>query len=100
MARQTGIEFTSQVTRRHGEVFAKLVLADVRRTEIPSAALGLTGVMSWPDEPDDDAPEKLRFSRIADEILIRTFDEMEKPLREAFVRIAGEVIGRERDRSK
>lgn len=77
-------------------IFVKIFLADVRRTEVPGHAFNLTGLMEWPDDPEDDTLSKLRFERIADEIVRRTLDEIEKPLRDAFVRIAATVIERER----
>jgi activator of HSP90 ATPase len=92
----TSLAFTAEVTRRHGEIFAKVFLAISIRTEAPGDAFELTGVMEWPDDDEDETPAKMRHERIEDEILRRTFDEIEGPLREAFVRIAENVIRRER----
>jgi hypothetical protein len=88
------------VTQRHGLIFAKLFLAESLQTEEPFEAFGLTGVIEWPDDEDDDTPAKVRYDDLQGEILRRTFDAVQTALCDAFVRIATDVIERERRRQR
>lgn len=94
------LTFTDQVTRRHGEIFAKVFLADALKNEGPSEAFGLTDVIAWPDDDEDESPAKLRYSDLSNQIVGRTFDAVERAISEAFVRIATDVIERERESAK
>ncbi len=90
------LEFAPRVVRRHGRIFAKILIAEAMRSETPGNAFFLTGVIEWPDEPDPRTPAKLRYERLEAEIVRDTMDEMEELLAEAFVRVADGVIERER----
>ena len=92
------LRFARRVTLRHGQIFAKLFLAASLKTEGPSEAFGLTDVIEWPDDEEDESPAKLRYSDLQQQILERTFDAVEGAISEAFVRIATDVIERERAR--
>ncbi len=92
------LTFIEQVTARHGQIFAKVFLADALKNEGPSEAFGLTGVIEWPDDEEDESPAKLRYSDLVNQILERTLDAVERAISEAFVRIATDVIERERER--
>jgi hypothetical protein len=93
------LRLASDVTTRHGRIFAKLFLAAVAKTEVPGEAFNMTGVMEWPSGADGTAiVARWRHERIEDEIMRRIFQEVEEPLFDAFVSIAGEVIERERQR--
>jgi len=90
------LEFVPRVLPRHGQMFAKLLTAESIQSEIPTTVFGLTGLIEWPQEPTHDTPAKLRYERLEHEILRRTLRETEEAIAEAFVRIASEVIERER----
>ena len=94
------LRFARRVTLRHGRIFAKVFLADAMKNEGPSEAFGLTDVIEWPDDEEDESPAKLRYSDLRDQILERTFDAVEIALGEAFVRIATDVIERERESTR
>lgn len=94
------LTFTDQVTVRHGRIFAKTFLADALKNDGPHEAFGLTDVIGWPDDDEDESPAKLRYSDLANQILGRTFDAVQRAISEAFVRIATDVIERERDSTK
>src|SRR5437868_15417398 len=80
------------VTRKHGEKFA----AEWRDRSMASYAMveafTETGVVTWPDS----RVAQGRFHDIEDEITERVFDELRDAVANAFVRIAGEVLARER----
>jgi hypothetical protein len=92
------LKIVSRVTRWHGRTFAKLILAWVERTEIPSEVFAMTGIMEAPEDDDLDTPPHWRHQRIEDEIMRRVFNEIEERLCDTFMTIAGEVIQRERER--
>jgi len=94
------LRLAAHVTQRHGLIFAKLFLAESLQTEEPFEAFGLTGVIEWPDHEEDDTPAKMRYEDLQSEILRRTFDAVQKVICDAFVRIATDVIGRERRRQR
>jgi len=94
------LRLAPHVTQRHGQIFAKLFLAESLQTEEPIEAFGLTNVIEWPDHEEDNTPAKMRYEDLQGEILRRTFDAVQKALCEAFVRIATDVIERERRRQR
>jgi hypothetical protein len=83
------LRFVLLVTRKHGDTFASSWF------EIYEAmwdAFGESGVMEWPQ--DEDAQH--RYKVIEDEILEKTFEAAKDAISEAFVRVANEVLSRER----
>ena len=94
------LRLAPHVTQRHGLIFAKLFLAESLQTEEPFEAFGLTGVIEWPDDEEDGTPAKVRYEDLQGEILRRTFSAAEAPIAAAFVRVATDVIERERRRQR
>jgi hypothetical protein len=88
------------VVPRHGRLFAKLLCAESLQSEIPSEVFGLTGVIEWPQECEDDTPAKIRYGWLQDQILWRTLNEAEEAIADAFVRVATDVLERERSRDR
>lgn len=92
-----------RVTRKHGEAFAQK-WREMQSGEIASEAFGKSDLIEWPDDnlldPLDDFsdPRQERFHDITDEIAERTFDAVRPAVADAFVRIAREVLDRERKR--
>jgi hypothetical protein len=82
-----------RVTRQHGEKFAeectKLTDEDVTVSDV----FGETEIIEW---PDDDAALQERFQELRREIVREAFAAVRPALAEAFVRVANEVIERER----
>jgi len=83
------------VTREHGERFADTWRELSLGSEPILEAFEETGVAVWPDNPDLQA----LFMEIEDEITERVFDAIRYAAVKAFVRIASEVLARERGRS-
>ena len=83
------------VTREHGERFAAVWHDRSVATGAMVEALAKTDVMKWPDS----RPLQMHFHDIEDEIMERVFDEVRDAVADAFVRIAGEVLARERART-
>lgn len=77
------------VTPEHGETFAE----EWRTTDSITEACSSTGIVAW---PEDDREAQGRFLDIEDEITERVFGELRTAAAEAFVRVAGEVLARER----
>ena len=82
------------VTRKHGEKFAAEWYEGSMASDAMTTAFVETGVVKWPDT----RLAQMRFHDIEDEITVRVFDELREAVAEAFVRIAGEVLERERGR--
>lgn len=89
------LRFARRVTRRHGAIFAEAFLFSALRSEAPNEAFGATGVITWPPEPENETPAKVRYMNL-DEILDRTFAAARIGIAEAFVRAPTEVVERER----
>ena len=87
MPKRRGLRFIRVVTRKHGETFAE----EWSRAS-PDDAIDATKIMRWPD----DRPSQLRYHEIGEEIYGRTFEAVKDAIAEAFVRIASEVLARER----
>jgi hypothetical protein len=79
------------VTPEHGKKFAHEWYR--RTTDAMVQAFAETGVVAW---PEDSRPAQGRFHDIEDEITERVFDAVQGTAVEAFVRIASEVLIRER----
>jgi hypothetical protein len=80
------------VTREHGEKFAEEWRDRSMASYAMVEAFTETGVVTWPDS----RVAQGRFHDIEDEITERVFDELRGAVADAFVRIAGEVLARER----
>jgi transcriptional regulator with XRE-family HTH domain len=82
------------VTPEQGETFARewiessLSIADVYDAFVDA------GVLEWPG--DDNEAMRDRYDALEAEIIRRTFDAVRAAIAEAFVRVANEVIRRER----
>lgn len=81
------------VTREHGEAFADWWGGVSRRSGAITEASAETGIMTWPDDPDEQA----RYHVMEHEIARRVFDELRSKIVEAFVRIANEVLSHARE---
>ncbi|HXH41111.1 MAG TPA: hypothetical protein VNN08_20960 [Thermoanaerobaculia bacterium] len=91
MGRLPKLRMVEVVTPEHGLKFAE----DWRdRTMAMIEAFGESGVIEWPDRPRAQG----RYLDIEDEILERVFAELWDSVVETFVRVAGEVLARERPR--
>lgn len=103
IARQ--LKIARRVTRKHGEIFAAEWFPSSYGGEDVWDAFAQTGLMAWPDDdpsrplgwPRSD-PRQDRYQDIEDEILKRTFEAVVPAIAEAFVKVATEVLDRERDR--
>ena len=82
------------VTKEHGETFADEWYDRSVATGAIVEAFARTGVVEWPDDP----PAQMRVHSVETEITGRIFEALRHVAAEAFVRIAGEVLARERGR--
>ena len=94
----SGIEpklvIVEKVAWKHGEEFVDEWHELTFASGAPGEAFGRTSLMAWPDDPD----LQMRFHEIESEISQRVFDAIRYAAAEAFCRIAGEVLARERGR--
>jgi hypothetical protein len=91
------LTFARRVTQRHGERFAQGWIEVCRENKSIWDAFNETGLIEWPVGGLRD-PRQARFQDIEDEILERTFAAVRPAVVEAFVRVAREVLSRERKR--
>ena len=85
------LRIVEAVMREHGEKFAD----DWRdRSMAMLEAFDASGVVKWPNS----RPSQGRYHDIEDEITERVFAELRDAVIETFVRVAGEVLTRERSR--
>jgi len=87
------LRMVKAVTPEQGEAFVKGYLDRAFEGLEMIEAFGETGILTW---PIDDAAGQHRYQAIEDEILERTFEAVRSALAEAFVRVANEVLDRER----
>lgn len=88
------------MTREQGQVFAEGTYQQTIGSEYFTEPFGETHILVWPDDDndgDETAAEK-HFNELTDEIRDRLHDETREFIAEAFVRVANEVISRERNR--
>lgn len=90
MSRPLILHFVDVVTPELGEKFAE----DWYQTDSMEEACALTEVVEWP-EWDTDAQG--RSLDIQDEIIERVFNELRPMIARTFVRVANEVLSRERE---
>jgi hypothetical protein len=95
MSRPPKLRIVKVVTRKHGEKFAKEWRERSTATGAMAEAFGRTGLVRWPWEP---RTAQMRFHDIENEVTERVFDEVRDAVVDAFVRIAGEILARERNR--
>ena len=95
MSRVPRLTITAKVTQAHGQTFTDAwygrTLALLEMVE----AFEETGLMVWPGRRKR---ATRRYEDIVDEIYERVFTALRPSVAEAFVRIANEVLTRERDR--
>ena len=93
------LDIALRVLRGHGDIFAEELFRGISESETPSEAFSATRLLIWPGSDNNElTPAQDRYSAIADEICERTFAEARQVMSEAFVRIAAEVLARERTR--
>lgn len=91
------LRFTRGVTRRHGEFFREGVRHEAwSNCDALSLAFAKTKIITWPYE--DGSLAEARFIELEEEIVNRTFAEVEDAIVAAFVKVAREVIERERQK--
>jgi len=62
-------------------------------------ACDATGIMRWPDEDEPNGTdEQNHFHDVTDEICLRVFESVRATISEEFVKIATDVLARERSR--
>ncbi len=89
------IETVDVVTVEHADTLIDVVNGRVIDSGAFVEGFSEAAIMTWPD--DDEAAQE-HYNRLADEIRDRLFEETRPFIAEAFVRIAGDVISRERSR--
>jgi hypothetical protein len=89
------IKTVNVVTMEHGRAFAEGWF----RVSIDDSCDD-TGILTWPgddeDDPSDDETE--RFHDLTNDICQRVFDALKEQIAETFVRVANDLISRERQR--
>ena len=90
------LKITRRVTHAHGERFAQK-WREMQTGELRTEAFAKAGVIAWPEGPNGElTPAQERLQRIEDEIVDRTFDAAMSAVSEAFVKVARDVLARER----
>ena len=88
----------------HANTFVEELLRLLWASGAPGEAFSETHLIEWPDNEgrcgDEETPEERRYHEIEDEILKRMFEVMTPVITEAFVRVAPEVLDRERQRQR
>jgi hypothetical protein len=94
------INTVESVTLEHGLVFAEEVYRQTIDTEVFSEAFGRTHVMTFPSDGVDgeETAAQTHFYNLSDEIRDRLHEKTKELIAEAFVRVVGDVISRERQR--
>ena len=95
------LRFAPEVTRRHATIFMQALFYDANTSGALYDAFDLTGVIQWPSEDENwITPAQMRYESIESEILRRTVAEVEMSIEAAFLRVAREVIERERAKDR
>jgi hypothetical protein len=92
MAMSNKLDFVKIVTREHGEVFADEWEEASRSSGSLTEASTKAHIMTWPDNETD----QTHFHEIEHEIARRVYDELRDSIIDTYVRIANEVLTRER----
>lgn len=87
------------VTPEQGLIFAEQLHRETADSEIFDIALSATHIRTFPDGPDgEETAAQKHFHDMTDEIRGRLHEETKQLIADAFVRVVGEVISRERQR--
>ena len=92
MTQPPKLRIVEVVTRKHGERFATWWRDLSLASDTVVEAFTRSGVVRWPDS----RPAQARFHDIEDEVAERILDELHDAAVDAFVRIASEILARER----
>ena len=90
------LKMVRSVTRRHANRFVAELIKELTTGADMLHFVDEARIMTWPDDEDEAGQE--RHDAIAGEILRRTLEESAAAIGEAFVRVAAEVLERERRR--
>jgi cation transport regulator ChaB len=94
------VEMVETVTPEQGLIFAEQMYRETADSEIFATALSATHIRTFPDDGpngEESAAQK-HFHDIKDEIRDRLHEETRQLIADAFVRVVGDVITRERRR--
>ena len=94
MSRLPRLAIAEVVTTEHGETYVEEWFESSTATGATTEAFGRTDLVTWPDDREAHG----RYHAIEDEITERIFEEVKAVAVAAFVRIASEVLARERGR--
>jgi hypothetical protein len=89
------LDIARVVTQEHGKKFTEEWFQRSDASCATCEAFTETGLVVWPDGPDD-RPAQMRYHDIEDEISERVYEELRKAVEETFVRVASDVLARER----
>jgi len=94
------VEMVETVTPEQGAIFAEQMYRETADSEIFNTALGATHIRTFPDDGPggEESAAQTHFHDMADEIRDRIHEETKQLIADAFVRVVGEVISRERQR--
>lgn len=94
------IEMVETVTPEQGLIFAEQLHRETADSEIFDMALSATHFRTFPDDgPDgEESAAQKHFHDMTDEIRDRLHEETKQLIADAFVRVVGDVISRERQR--
>lgn len=94
------LKIAPRVTRTHGDIFADTWIEESTRGGSDGKAFGATGLVEWP--PDATLNRNLaaqgRYMDLEDEIVQGTFAAVKDAVADAFVKVARQVLARERRR--
>ncbi|SRR5258706_640098 len=96
----TRIEMVETVTPEQGLIFAEQMYRETVDSEVFDIAIGATHIRTFPDGgPDgEESAAQKHFHDMTDEIRDRLHEETKQLIADAFVRVVGDVISRERQR--
>jgi hypothetical protein len=94
------IEMVETVTPEQGLIFAERMYRETADSDVFDTALSATQIRTFPDDgPDgEESAAQKHFHEITDEIRDRLHEETKQLIANAFVRVVGDVISRERQR--
>jgi hypothetical protein len=96
---QPRVEMVETVTPEQGAIFAEQLYRETADSEIFDTALSATHIRTFPDGPDgEESAAQKHFHDMTDEIRDRIHEETKQLIADAFVRVVGDVITRERRR--
>jgi hypothetical protein len=94
------VETVESVTPEQGVIYAEQLYRETVDTEIFGTALSATHIMTFPDDGPggEESAAQTHFHNMTDEIRDRLHEETKQLIADAFVRVVGDVISRERQR--